>query len=186
MRGRKLKINKIINKPFPRPAWQWHGAVRAGATSCTGSRGRPLAVAGGEAATEDAALAMASAVAAGAAGAVTVATAARGRWQWRQPVDGRPAGLRPDCFDSFGFQKISDGFRFRGWPVRHSRAPSREHKSADFCQDRPPPGAVTAPRILLLRGAYPVKGRAKRLTGGRRGPCPVLGMVVENDVPVTP
>ena len=90
LRGRKLKINKIINKPFPRPAWQWHGAVRAGATSCTGSRGRPLAVAGGEAATEDAALAMASAVAAGAAGAVTVATAARGQWQWRQPVDGRP------------------------------------------------------------------------------------------------
>ena len=105
--------------------------------------------------------------AAGAAGAVTVATAARGRWQWRQPVDGRPAGLRPDCFDSFGFQKISDGFRFRGWPVRHSRAPSREHKSADFCQDRPPTGAVctvTARRILLLRSG----GRVTRQTKSKK------------------
>ena len=74
------------------------------AAALTGSCGRPLAVAGGEAATEDAALAVASAVAAGAEGAVTVATAARAvavaaASRWRKRL------VFPACFDfdSFGF-----------------------------------------------------------------------------------
>ena len=41
---------------------------------------------------------------------------------------------------------------------------------------------TTTPRILLLRGPYPVRARAKRLTGGRPRAVPRLGMSSGNDI----
>ena len=45
---------------------------------------------------------------------------------------------------------------------------------------------TTTPRILLLRGPYPVRARAKRLTGGRPTAVPRLGMPSGNDIPAAP
>ena len=45
---------------------------------------------------------------------------------------------------------------------------------------------TTTPRILLLRGPYPVRARAKRLTGDRPTAVPRLGMPSGNDMPAAP
>ena len=49
----------------------------------------------------------------------------------------------------------------RGWPVSHFRLASREPKSADFCQDRPPPGAVPRPSDDVPR-----PGKSKKVDWG--------------------
>ena len=38
----------------------------------------------------------------------------------------------------------------RGWSICHCRMASPEPKSADFCQDRPPPGAVPRPSDYVI------------------------------------
>ena len=45
---------------------------------------------------------------------------------------------------------------------------------------------TSTPRILLLRGPYPVRARAKRLTGGRPRAVPRLGMSAGIDITAAP